>query len=169
MIKPFVYVWSSAFNSSRESLIAYIFKIVLWQRRMNKVNNVLVVCWCVCSFVWYGFLLCTCVICLLVFFFRSSTRNSIVLSATYFLCLSIYKSEINIQSENLKYVHAINVHFKLYLRNEQTRQIHMNDLNVDPTLSNFVQWFIITSENEPDIFWFTESLFYCQSNLGRLV
>ena len=47
----------------------------------------------------------------------------------------------------------------------------MNDLNAGPALSNilFNDLIIITSENEPDIFWFTGSLFYCQSNLGRLI
>ena len=28
--------------------------------------------------------------------------------------------------------------FKLYLRNEQTRRIHMNDLNVGPALCNIL-------------------------------
>ena len=87
--------------------------------------------------VWVSFVY----LCDLFAVFFSGVRPGIVLfyQQHIFLCLSMYKSEINIQSENLKYVHAINVHFKLYLRNEQTRQIHMNDLNVGPALSNSVQ------------------------------
>ena len=54
---------------------------------MNKVYNVLVDCFDVCLFVWYGFLLFICVFCFAVFLgVRPGTV--FVLSTTYFLCLN---------------------------------------------------------------------------------